>query len=97
LVTGKFRQKTNRRPAPVITTVHGEPAERRRRWPDGVSPEFAELMERVCTEAELDVLGWKARGYGTRKIAERLGVSRPAVQDRLRNAERKLLAAREGR
>lgn len=63
-----------------------------RRWPKDVPASLVDIMERVCTEAELDALEWKARGYGARKTAERLGVSRTSVQDRLKRASWKIRA-----
>jgi DNA-binding CsgD family transcriptional regulator len=52
---------------------------------------LVEIMERVCTEAELDALELKAIGYGTRSIATQLGIGRRALRDRLQSAERKIL------
>jgi DNA-binding CsgD family transcriptional regulator len=66
-----------------------------RHWPAGIPPDLADLMEHACTDAELDALEWKARGYGTRRIAERLGISHTAARDRLARASRKIRAAKE--
>lgn len=60
---------------------------------DALSPELRELAARVCTEKELEALKLKAAGYGERRIAIVLNISRTSVRDRLRNGERKLLAA----
>jgi DNA-binding CsgD family transcriptional regulator len=60
-----------------------------------LSPAWRELATRVCTEKELEALKLKVAGYGERRIAVVLNISRTTVRDRLRNAERKLLAAGE--
>lgn len=55
--------------------------------------ELREIIERVCTPAEIQVLKLKAAipGIGRRRIAELLGgISDSAVRDRLWNAERKI-------
>jgi DNA-binding CsgD family transcriptional regulator len=56
-----------------------------------ISPELREIIERVCTAAEVEVLKLKASGYGTRRTALVVGISRSAVIDRLRSAERKIM------
>ena len=59
-------------------------------WPDEVNASTRALVERVCTEAEVEVLKLKARGWGRRRIARMLAISDTAVRDRIRNAQRKL-------
>ena len=57
-----------------------------------VSPELRDVIERVCTPAEIDALKLKALGYGRRRMGVVLGISDSAVRDRLRSAERKIRA-----
>lgn len=92
-MSSRFRQPPSVSWGPVTVTVDGAPAERRRQWPEGVSPGLVRLMEAVCTEKELDALELKARGYGYKKSAELLQISKSALRERLWNAERKLLKA----
>lgn len=57
-----------------------------------ISPELRELIERTCTEREIEALKLKAAGYGRRATALSLNISESAVRDRLRSAERKIRA-----
>jgi DNA-directed RNA polymerase specialized sigma24 family protein len=49
-----------------------------------------ELIERVCTPRQVDVLKLQAHGYGTRRIAAILGVSRQAIKSRLEIARKRV-------
>lgn len=60
-------------------------------WAD-VSPDLREVIERVCTRRELEVLKMKAAGAGRRTISLALGISESAVRDRLNAAQRKIQA-----
>lgn len=60
-----------------------------------LSPETRELIERVCTPKEVEALRLKAAGYGTRRMAIALGISRAAVRERLASAARKVAQASE--
>lgn len=55
-----------------------------------VQPELREIIERVCTPAEIEVLKLKALGYGRRRMSSILDVSDSAIRDRMRSAERKI-------
>ena len=44
------------------------------------------IAERVCTKAQLEALRYKAAGFSERRIGDILGISRPAVQDRIAGA-----------
>ena len=59
---------------------------------NGVPPELREVIERVCTEKEIEVLKIKASmpNAGRRTIAAMLGISDASVRDRQRSAERKI-------
>lgn len=49
---------------------------------------------RVCTDKELQAITLRDRhGFGTRLIAQALGISRGSVRERLANADRKIDAA----
>jgi DNA-binding CsgD family transcriptional regulator len=51
------------------------------------------IAERVCTRAQLEALRYKAAGFSERRIASIIGISRPAVQDRLAGAFLKIRQA----
>jgi DNA-binding CsgD family transcriptional regulator len=53
------------------------------------------IAERVCTRAQLEALRYKAAGFSERRIGDILGISRPAVQDRLAGAFLKIRKAAE--
>jgi predicted transcriptional regulator len=53
------------------------------------------IAERVCTSAQLEALRYKARGFSERRIASIIGITRPAVQDRLAGAFLKIRQAAE--
>lgn len=55
------------------------------------------LVESVLTARELDAVKLHNAGYGTRMIAQSLGVDRSTIRDRLKSAERKILEAIEER
>jgi DNA-binding CsgD family transcriptional regulator len=52
------------------------------------------IAERVCTPKELEVLKYKALGYGRRRGSLVLGISTDAWRDRQANALRKIAAAK---
>ena len=58
-------------------------------WAD-LDPGFRQVAERVCTRAEIEVLAMVAEGKGLKTIARELHVTRQAVQQRWRAAERKI-------
>lgn len=58
-------------------------------WAD-LDLSFRTLAERVCTRPELEVLILMADGDSLRQIARQLGITRQAVQDRWRRADRKI-------
>lgn len=58
-------------------------------WAD-VDPRLQAVAERVCTRAEIEVLALLAEDLSLRAIGRQLGVTRQAVQDRWRRAERKI-------
>ena len=68
---------------------------------NGVDPELRKIIERCCTQKEIEVLKIKAAypNAGRRTIAAMLGISDASVRDRLRSAERKIrqeVAAQRG-
>ena len=61
-------------------------------WPGDVPPDLRKIIERVCTEREIEVLKLKAAGYGRRRMALILGLSESAIRSRLTSADRKIRA-----
>lgn len=61
-------------------------------WQDA-DPRLRDVCERVLTEKELAAVKLLNAGYGTRRIANVLGVDRSTIRDRLASAERKITAA----
>lgn len=55
-------------------------------WRD-LNPSLRAVAERVCTEAQLEVLKLKAGGMGFRAIGLALGITREAARDRFCRAE----------
>jgi FixJ family two-component response regulator len=55
-----------------------------------LEPGFRALTERVCTEAEVEVLKRVADGAGYKTVARELGITREAERDRWRAADRKI-------
>jgi len=53
------------------------------------------IAERVCTPNQLEALRLKATGFSERRIASIIGITRPAVQDRLAGAFLKIRQAAE--
>lgn len=53
------------------------------------------IAERVCTANQLEALRLKAKGFSERRIASIIGITRPAVQDRLAGAFLKIRQAAE--
>ena len=60
-------------------------------WPSSVSPDLRAIAERVLTEKELEVMRLVAWGWGQRRIASLLGITRDAVRDRAHRAKTKML------
>lgn len=58
-------------------------------WSD-VDPRLRTVAERVCTRAEIQVLGLLAENLSIRAIAKTLGVKRQTIQTLWRRAERKI-------
>lgn len=50
---------------------------------------------RVCTPKQIEALELINQGYGPRRIARILGISKQAVNDRIENARRKIKAEQE--
>lgn len=65
-------------------------------WND-VPEEVRAAAEAVCTDKELEALKLAAAGYGQKRLAMTLGISRSSLRDRLMNAERKILNRLEGK
>ena len=61
----------------------------------GTSEDIWAIAERVCTGAQLEALRYKAAGFSERRIASIIGITRPAVQDRLAGAFLKIRKAAE--
>lgn len=61
----------------------------------GTSEDIWAIAERVCTKAQLEALRYKAAGFSERRIGDILGISRPAVQDRVAGAFLKIRKAVE--
>jgi len=61
-------------------------------WPASVPPELRDLIERSCTQKEVEVLQLKAMGYGVGRMSSLLDISETAVRKRLRAAARKVQA-----
>jgi DNA-binding CsgD family transcriptional regulator len=59
-------------------------------WDPSVAPDLRKIAERLLTARQLEVYKLVARGYGLRRIAVLLGISKSAVQDRLHLAELKV-------
>lgn len=57
-----------------------------------VAPELRQVIERVCTPAEIEALKLKAAGYGRRRAALVLRISESALRDRMNSARRKVEA-----
>jgi DNA-binding CsgD family transcriptional regulator len=57
---------------------------------EGISRDLREIIERVCSAKEIEVLKLKAAGAGRRRMALVLDISESAVRDRLSSAERKV-------
>jgi DNA-binding CsgD family transcriptional regulator len=53
------------------------------------------IAESVCTANQLEALRLKAKGFSERRIASIIGITRPAVQDRLAGAFLKIRQAAE--
>ena len=64
------------------------------RWPDppwaNISPAERYVLEQYCTERQIQAYRLHRSGLGLRVIALALGITREAVRDRIRAAERHL-------
>lgn len=64
-----------------------------------VDPDMRKIIERTCTAKQIEALKLKADGFGLRRIAQVLGITKEAVRSRLDSAElliRKEVAAMRG-
>jgi DNA-binding NarL/FixJ family response regulator len=55
-----------------------------------LSPELREIIERVCTPKQIEILKLKHAGWGFKRIALALGVDESTVRGHLRAAERNI-------
>lgn len=58
-------------------------------------PEFWTIATQVCTPRQLEALRWKAAGYGDRRIARFMGISKTRVGELLDTAEQKIKRQKE--
>ena len=65
---------------------------------EGISPELREIMERVCTQRQIDCLRLYAQGLGYRRIGLVLEIDESVVRHHLRagrlNIQREVAAMR---
>jgi len=57
---------------------------------EGIAPELREVIERVCSERQIDVLRLKAQGVGNRRIGLHLGIDESTVRHHLRLASKRI-------
>lgn len=47
---------------------------------EGIAPPLREVMERVCTQRQIDVVRLRAKNYGYRRIGVVLGIDESTVR-----------------
>lgn len=63
-------------------------------WND-IPPDLRKIINTVCTTKEIEALRLIAAGYGQRRAARILGISRDTLRHRLDNAKHKIAQAKE--